>query len=40
MLSENILTSNHANGFCFRSEDALRQDKCNCNRLHCDFVYS
>jgi len=25
MLSENILTSNHANGFCVRSEDVLRQ---------------
>jgi len=25
MLSENILTSNHANGVCFRSEDVSRQ---------------
>jgi len=25
MLSENILTSNHANGVCFRSEDISRQ---------------
>jgi len=25
MLSENTLTSNHANGFCFRFEDVLRQ---------------
>jgi len=25
MLSENILTSNHADGVCFRSEDVSRQ---------------
>jgi len=25
MLSENILTLNYANGFCFRSEDVSRQ---------------
>jgi len=25
MFSENILTSNHANGSCFCSEDVLRQ---------------
>jgi len=25
MLSENMLTSNHANGFRFRSEDVSRQ---------------
>jgi len=25
MLSKNILTSNHANGVCFRSEDISRQ---------------
>jgi len=25
MLSENILTSNHANGVCFRSEDVSKQ---------------
>jgi len=51
MLSENILTSNHANGIYFRVK--MFQDKCNrdcncdyfqCNhnrnRLYCDFVYS
>jgi len=25
MLSENILTSNHVSGVCFRSEDVSRQ---------------
>jgi len=51
MLSENILTSNHANRFFFVLK--MFQGKCNrdcnrdyfkCNRnrnwLHCDFVYS